>query len=180
MPNNIIYTHRFSTPLGDMVACATEQGLCLLEFLNTQRLEREQHDLMRLLNARLLAGENEFIRQTQAELHDYFSGSLKTFSVPLHTPATPFQQKVWDTLQTIPFGQTVSYQEQAERMGRAAAVRAVANANGQNRVSIIIPCHRVIGKDGSLTGYGGGLQRKQWLLAHECGEHIYAADLFSV
>ena len=86
---------------------------------------------------------------------------------------------MWQALQTIPYGKTVSYQEQANRIGKPTAVRAVANANGANRVSIIIPCHRVIGADGSLTGYAGGLQRKQWLLAHERGEQPSDRDLFN-
>lgn len=178
MPQNTICTRIFPSPLGDIIACATEQGLCLLEFVGSKRVEREQQDLQRLLNRRITAEDNGHLAQAEEELREYFAGARRQFDVPLHTPSTPFQAAVWAALQKIPYGATASYQEQAERIGKPAAVRAVANANGQNRVSIIIPCHRVIGKDGSLTGYGGGLQRKQWLLAHERGGAAGRPDLF--
>ncbi|MDO4227531.1 methylated-DNA--[protein]-cysteine S-methyltransferase [Neisseria sp.] len=174
----MIYTRMFHGPLGKMIACATEQGLCLLEFVGSKRIEREQRDLQCLLKRRLLAGNNRHLEQTEVELREYFAGERRQFDVALHTPSTPFQALVWAALQQIPYGGTVSYQEQAARIGRPSAVRAVANANGQNRVSIIIPCHRVIGSDGSLTGYGGGLQRKQWLLEHEGGFKPHSDDLF--
>ena len=103
------------------------------------------------------------------------------FTVALDTPGTDFQRHVWAALRDIPFGTTTHYQALAARINKPAAVRAVAAANGANRVSILIPCHRVIGKDGALTGYGGGLQRKAWLLAHERGERDDALpDLFAV
>ena len=131
------------------------------------------------------AGYDAQLSETQrAELTEkfpqfpLFAGSLHTFNVALHTPSTPFQAAVWQGLQQIPYGKTASYREQAERLGRPTAVRAVANANGQNRVSIIIPCHRVIGADGSLTGYAGGLQRKAWLLQHEQGMQAAFGGLF--
>lgn len=163
----MIYTQIFHGPLGKMIACATEQGLCLLEFVGSTRIEREQQELQRLLKRHLVAGSNSHLEQTEAELREYFVGTRRQFGIALHTPSTPFEALVWTELQQIPYGETVSYQEQAARIGKPSAVRAVANANGKNRVSIIIPCHRVIGADGSLTGYGGGLQRKQWLLEHE-------------
>ena len=101
------------------------------------------------------------------EIEEYFEGSRKDFSVNLHTPGTDFQQRVWNALLNIPYGTTSTYQQQAERLKRPTAVRAIASANGYNRISIVVPCHRVIGKDGSLTGNGGGLERKKWLLEHE-------------
>ena len=113
----------------------------------------------------------------QIQLGEYFQGTRREFSVPLHAPGSPFQRRVWNALQTIPYGETTHYQALAEQLGNPAAVRAVAAANGANRLSILIPCHRVIGKDGSLTGYGGGLQRKQWLLDHEKGRHQVQPDL---
>ena len=113
----------------------------------------------------------------QTQLGEYFQGTRREFSVPLHAPGSPFQRRVWNALQTIPYGETTHYQALAEQLGKPAAVRAVAAANGANRLSILIPCHRVIGKDGSLTGYGGGLQRKQWLLDHEQGRHQVQPDL---
>ena len=113
----------------------------------------------------------------QIQLGEYFQGTRREFSVPLHAPGSPFQRRVWNALQTIPYGETTHYQALAEQLGKPAAVRAVAAANGANCLSILIPCHRVIGKDGSLTGYGGGLQRKQWLLDHEQGRHQVQPDL---
>jgi methylated-DNA-[protein]-cysteine S-methyltransferase len=104
------------------------------------------------------------------ELDLYFQGRLKVFATPLETIGTAFQQQVWNALLTIPYGETRSYKEQAQQLGNPKAVRAVAAANGQNKVSILIPCHRVIGSDGKLTGYAGGLNRKQSLLALERGE----------
>jgi len=150
-----------------MFVCASEQGVCLLEFAVSQRNEREFAELQRLLGSRILAGENDHTRQAESEIGEYFAGTRQQFGVALHLPGTAFQQQVWQALQTIPYGDTTSYQQQADRLGKPAAIRAVAGANGANRVAIIVPCHRVIGKDGSLTGYGGGLQRKAWLLAHE-------------
>lgn len=163
----VILISRLTSPLGPMYACATPQGICLLEFTDRRMLETEFRDLQKRLNAVILAGENEHIRQVRTELEAYFAGSRTSFDVSLDAPGTAFQQAVWDALQLIPYGATRSYQEQAEVLNRPDAVRAVASANGHNRISIIIPCHRVIGKDGHLTGYGGGLERKRWLLDHE-------------
>lgn len=163
----VILRSEVQTPIGPMVACATDLGLCLLEFTDRRRLEAAVVDLQQRLKAVIVNGENEHITQAKAELAEYFAGQRTSFSVPLHTPTTPFRQQVWDTLVQIPFGATASYAEQAHRLGKPKAVRAVANANGHNRVAIIIPCHRVIGSDGSLTGYAGGLHRKEWLLTHE-------------
>ena len=160
----VINIVRFSTKLGAMFACATQQGVCLLEFAERRMLETEFQDLSKRLNAVILPGQNELLTRVQDEVYAYLAGELRQFTVPLHTPGTEFQQSVWRLLREIPYGQTWSYAEEAERLGKPKAVRAVANANGQNRVAIIIPCHRVIGSDGSLTGYGGGLPRKQYLL----------------
>lgn len=162
-----IVMERFDTPLGPMFAAATEQGLCLLEFTDRRMLETELRDLQKRLNKRIAYGSNPHTRQARAELDEYFSGERTGFLVSLDAPGTQFQQQVWDALQTIPFGETASYAAQAKRIGKPDAVRAVARANGMNRIAIIIPCHRVIGKNGSLTGYGGGLERKRWLLRHE-------------
>jgi len=101
------------------------------------------------------------------QLTEYFCGTRRHFDLPLDAAGTIFQQEAWSALQQIPYGQTRTYQQQAAVIGRPAAVRAVGTANGRNPISIIVPCHRVIGANGSLTGYGGGLNAKQWLLAHE-------------
>lgn len=163
----IILISRTNTRLGPMFICSTDKGICLLEFTDRRMLESEFNDLQNRLQATILAGENEHTAQLKTELEEYFSGKRKTFTVPLDTPGTEFQRSVWNVLQDIPYGKTCSYQEQAEQIQNPKAIRAVATANGMNRISIVIPCHRVIGKDGSLTGYGGGLDRKRWLLDHE-------------
>ncbi len=107
------------------------------------------------------------IQQCKDELDEYFSRGRKFFTVPLHPEGTTFQNKVWAELQEIPFGTTISYTELSQRIGDLKAIRAVGLANGQNPIAIIIPCHRVIGKDGNLVGYAGGLDKKEWLLEHE-------------
>ncbi|MEO0333542.1 MAG: methylated-DNA--[protein]-cysteine S-methyltransferase, partial [Bacteroidota bacterium] len=164
---DVILTNRITTPLGPMLVGATSRGACLLEFTDRKMLETELRDLQRLLNTRIIIGENQHITQVRSELAEYFRGARQQFDITLDTPGTDFQQMVWRLLRQIPFGSTRSYQQQAEEIGRPQAIRAVASANGHNRISIVVPCHRVIGKDGSLTGYGGGLERKRWLLAFE-------------
>lgn len=163
----VINITRLETPLGSMFACATDEGVCLLEFTDRKMLETELKWLSRHLNANIVQGANKHFRQLEMELQEYFDGKRKEFTVPLFLPGTDFQRSVWEMLRTIPFGTTRSYKVQAIRLERPEAIRAVANANGMNRISIIIPCHRVIGEDGQLTGYGGGLHRKQWLLEFE-------------
>ncbi|MEX2444671.1 MAG: methylated-DNA--[protein]-cysteine S-methyltransferase [Alkalispirochaeta sp.] len=162
-----ILVDRFTTPLGPMFACATKSGLCLLEFVDRRMLESEFEDLQRRLDGRIMPGENQFIQQAKHEIAEYFAGVRTEFTVPLHTPGTEFQNRVWTALRTIAIGRTSTYQEQARSIGNGKAVRAVARANEMNRIAIIIPCHRVIDKDGSLVGYAGGLERKRWLLNHE-------------
>jgi AraC family transcriptional regulator of adaptative response/methylated-DNA-[protein]-cysteine methyltransferase len=147
-----------------MFACASKKGICLLEFTDRRMLETEFKDLRKRLNAVILPGENPHLDHVQSEMKEYFAGKRKTFTVPLDTPGTEFRQLVWRGLQDIPYGETRSYKQQAVALGNPKAVRAVASANGHNRITVIIPCHRVIGSDGSLTGYGGGLHRKKWLL----------------
>lgn len=164
---NIIDLKRMETPLGTMLACATDQGICLLEFTDRKMLETELTTIARLLNATIIQGDNKHIDLLEVQLAEYFEGNRQDFSIPLHTPGTDFQNKVWEALQHIPYGQTKSYKEQAIAIGKPDSIRAVANANGMNRISILIPCHRVIGSDGQLTGYGGGLWRKKYLLELE-------------
>ncbi|SEV96186.1 AraC family transcriptional regulator, regulatory protein of adaptative response / methylated-DNA-[protein]-cysteine methyltransferase [Chitinophaga sp. YR573] len=163
----VINITRLETPLGTMFACAVEQGICLLEFTDRKMLETELKTLAKRLNANIILGANRHFDLLKQELDEYFEGKRKQFTVPLFTPGTAFQQLVWKTLQTIPYGATHSYKQQSIAINNPEAVRAVANANGMNRISIIIPCHRVIGEDGKLMGYGGGLFRKKWLLDME-------------
>jgi AraC family transcriptional regulator of adaptative response/methylated-DNA-[protein]-cysteine methyltransferase len=163
----ILLIQRFTTPLGPMFVCASEQGVCLLEFTDRRMLETEFRDLQQRLNAEILVGENQHSQKAIREIGEYFAGTRRQFTIPLHTPATVFQLRVWELLQAIPYGETSNYQNQALILGNPNAIRAVARANGMNRVAIVIPCHRVIGKDGSLVGYAGGLERKRWLLDFE-------------
>lgn len=164
---HVIVIHRFTTPLGPMFACASSRGICLLEFVDRRMLETEFKDLQRLLQARILAGENQHTRQAELEVSEYFAGTRQQFKLALDTPGSKFQQSVWQALRAIPYGSTASYAKQAEKLGKPQAVRAVAGANGANRVAIVIPCHRVEAENGELTGYGGGVARKQWLIEHE-------------
>ena len=150
-----------------MIAGAVEKGICLLEFNDRRMLNTELRDLRKFFNTEISEGRNPHIENLRIQLDEYFSGRRKVFDLNLVTPGTEFQKSVWQELLRIPFGTTRSYQEQANALGKAGSIRAVANANGMNRIAIIIPCHRVIGSDGSLTGYGGGLKRKRWLLDHE-------------
>jgi AraC family transcriptional regulator of adaptative response/methylated-DNA-[protein]-cysteine methyltransferase len=119
------------------------------------------------MQATVVEGICRYITELQEQLNEYFASQRKEFTLPLVVQGTDFQRRTWKTLQTVPYGKTISYKQQAEMIGIPKAVRAVANANGNNRISIIIPCHRVIGSDGTLTGYGGGLWRKKWLLEFE-------------
>ena len=165
--SQLIVTTRILTPLGPMLAGANDGGICLLEFIDRRMLETEIRRLSRLLNAEFVPGFSQHFETLNIQLEEYFVGKRREFDLPLVLTGTPFQQKVWRGLQKILFGSTRSYKEQAEAIGLPNAVRAVARANGENRIAVIIPCHRVIGADGKLTGYGGGLWRKQWLLNHE-------------
>lgn len=162
-----IKVREISTPIGKMLAGATIEGLCLLEFCDRDSLDQEINDLEKYLNAVTCDGSNRYIDQVEKELAEYFEGTRQEFNVELLTPGTVFQQKVWAHLRKIPYGKTITYSEQAERIGDIKSIRAVAHANGCNRISIIIPCHRVIGKSGKMTGYGGGVNRKQSLLLLE-------------
>ena len=155
---------RILTPLGPMIAAASEAALHLLEFTDRRMLETQLERLGQRTGAVLAPGTNAILEQTQAELAEYFDGARTAFAVPLDPAATDFQKTAWLALQAIPFGETRSYGDQATMIDRPTAVRAVARANGDNPIAIIVPCHRVVGSDGKLTGYGGGLHRKQFLL----------------
>jgi len=163
----MIKISKIETPLGDMIAGATDEGICLLEFNDRKTLPEEYNDLKKLLNTSIEDGETKHLKTLRKQLKEYFDGRRKEFTLPLVTPGSAFQQEVWKELQNIPFGTTRSYHEQSVSLGNPASIRAVANANGMNRIAILIPCHRVIGSDGRLVGYGGGLRRKKWLLDHE-------------
>ena len=167
--SGVILINRLTTPLGPMFVCASNTGICLLEFTDRKQLETEFRDLQRHFRSEILIGENQHIQQLKSELQEYFEGSRKTFDVNLDAPGTAFQVSAWNALNEIPYGSTSTYAQQAARLGNAKAFRAIARANGANRISIVIPCHRIIGKDGSLTGYSGGVERKRWLIDFEKG-----------
>ena len=173
----MITTTKIETELGIMIAGAVDEGICLLEFSDRRMLNTEYKDLSRYLKTSVREGESSHFKTLIKQLKEYFEGSRKEFSVQLVTPGTEFQKAVWKELMNIPYGTTRSYHEQSVAMGKPDSIRAVANANGMNRISIIIPCHRVIGSDGHLTGYGGGLKRKKWLLDHEKKYSGKAAEL---
>ncbi len=164
---NILSFERFTTPLGPMIVIGNDEGIFLLEFTDRRMLETELKQFEKLFKCPILPGTNKHIKELKNQLNEYFEGKRKKFDVPLIIFGTDFQKKAWEALGKIPYGVTRSYKTQAEAMGHPRAVRAVGTANGQNRIAIIIPCHRVIGENGKLTGYGGGLWRKQWLLNHE-------------
>jgi len=164
---NVIFVARLSTPLGMMMAAALHDELCLLEFCDRRMLAAELDSLKKHFRATFITAHCSLFDDLQKQLGEYFSGERREFSLPLRLSGTPFQEAVWRALLTIPYGTTRSYGEQARSIGKTTAVRAVARANGMNKIAIIVPCHRVIGSDGGLTGYGGGLERKQWLLNHE-------------
>ena len=163
----IINLTRIETDMGTMVACATDQGICLLEFSDRKMLETELKHLVTSLKSSIVQGDNKYFKPLTDQLNLYFQGKLQNFDLPLHLIGTSFQKQVWEVLLQIPYGTTSSYAKQAQLLNKPTATRAVANANGMNKIAIIIPCHRVIGSDGSLTGYGGGLWRKQKLLELE-------------
>src|SRR6185436_2819206 len=150
-----------------LLAAANEEGVCLLEFTDRRMLERNLDTIRKRFQCAMVPGRDKWLTQLRGELEEYFAGRRQDFTVPLSLHGTPFQEKVWRELRSIPFGKTISYEELALRIGQPTAQRAVARANSMNRICILIPCHRVIGKDGTLTGYGGGLWRKRLLLELE-------------
>jgi AraC family transcriptional regulator of adaptative response/methylated-DNA-[protein]-cysteine methyltransferase len=159
-----IVTTVVRTPLGPLLAAATPGALCLLEFADESGRAARTSEVEKLFGCAAVPGTNEHLTRLAAELAEYFAGRLRHFTVRLAYPGTPFQEAVWGQLLRIPYGQTVSYEELARRIGRPGAQRAVGMANHRNRIGIVIPCHRVVNKSGALGGYGGGLWRKQFLL----------------
>ena len=155
------------SPLGPLIAGANDQGVVLLEYTDRRMLEHNLESMRRRLGCGIVPGRHPLLERLDNQLNQFFAGERREFDLPLAARGTPFQERVWQELRRIPYAQTASYDEVAERIGQPTAQRAVARANGMNRICILIPCHRVIGKDGSLTGYGGGLWRKRLLLELE-------------
>ncbi|SDC63378.1 methylated-DNA-[protein]-cysteine S-methyltransferase [Ruegeria marina] len=155
------------TPLGTMIAACDDQRLHLLEFSDRRALPRQLRRLFRAFDGDIGFGRFPLTDRVERQLADFLEGRTERFDLPLALHGTDFSREVWLALMTLPAGKTISYGDLARRVGRAQSVRAVARANGANQIAIIIPCHRVIAADGALTGYGGGLWRKRWLIEHE-------------
>jgi AraC family transcriptional regulator of adaptative response/methylated-DNA-[protein]-cysteine methyltransferase len=158
---------RILSPLGPLVAGATDAGVCLLEFADRRMFETQLASLQRQLGCALVPGRHRLLDELEAQLAAYFARELQRFTLPLETPGTDFQRAVWQGLLAIPYGETVSYEGLAAAIGHPGAQRAIGRANGLNKIAIVIPCHRVIRADGTLCGYGGGLWRKRALLRLE-------------
>lgn len=162
----ITLTH-IDTPLGKMLAGATDDGICLFDFEYRKTMPQIQKRITNHLSDEFQQGEHPHFGLLRSQLDEYFKGDRQVFDLPLVFTGTDFQNRVWHALTQIPFGSTRTYMQQAQVLGDEKAIRAVARANGENCLAIIIPCHRVVGSNGSLTGYAGGLRNKKWLLEHE-------------
>lgn len=167
MGTDKIMTMTYAAPCGTLILGSYRDRLCLCDWLVENHRERVDRRLHRILRTEFEEGKSAVTERAAAELDEYFAGVRHQFDIPLLFVGTEFQKKVWNDLLTIPYGKTISYGEMARRMGLPRAVRAVANANGANSISIFVPCHRVIGSDGRPTGYGGGLTAKEFLLELE-------------
>lgn len=157
-----------STPCGELVLASADGKLCLCDWNGKPCAEKNRRRLQRLLRAEFTEEPSEVIHLAETQLDEYFAGKRKTFDIPLQTVGTDFQKQVWDVLRKIPFGETKTYKDISVQVGNAKGIRAVAQAIGANGISIIIPCHRVIGSDRSLTGFAGGMEAKRILLELEC------------
>lgn len=163
-----LYYRFLDSPVGPMIAMASDNGVVLLEFLDTiETITKEVNDLRARYGFALSRQDHPCLDTVQQQMDAYFAGQRQTFELALDAPGTTFDETVWAHLQRIPYGRTCSYGDLAKDIGNGAHARIVGTANHRNRISIVIPCHRVIGADGSLTGYGGGLPRKRWLLEFE-------------
>lgn len=166
---NKIFIQHYNSPCGKLFLGSIGGDLCLCNWTNEKHPGRVDKRLKQLLQADYEETPSQVTQEAARQLDEYFRRERTTFDIPLRFAGTPFQLKVWQLLLMIPYGQTISYGEMARRLGIPQSVRAVANANGANAISIIAPCHRVVGSDGSLTGFGGGIEAKRYLLALEAG-----------
>lgn len=167
MIKQTIYLAYFDSPIWVLTLWALNNGLCMLEFEHGKNAKHKLQELRKYLDLEVVEKENHILKETKKQLQEYFEWKRKTFEIPLLTFGTAFQKASWKTLQKIPYGETWSYKQEAEKVGSPKAVRAVGSANGKNRIGIFIPCHRVIGNDGGLGWFGWGLEAKKWLLEHE-------------
>jgi AraC family transcriptional regulator, regulatory protein of adaptative response / methylated-DNA-[protein]-cysteine methyltransferase len=160
----MICIKHIDTPVGKMRIGATDEGICLFDFQYRRSIDNIMKRIETHIGDKFAEGAHPYFDKLEEQIGEYFLGARKEFDLPLHFAGTPFQKSVWEGLLKISYGETRSYKQQSIFLGNEKAIRAVAGANGENGIAIIVPCHRVIGEDGSLTGYGGGLQRKKWLL----------------
>lgn len=167
--DTVIHYTRIPSPVGPLLLAADTNGLRLIEFHESRHPLRRDGDWQQ--------GDNDVLATTRTQLDEYFAGVRRTFDLPLALRGTAFQKDVWKTLATILYGETISYAQLASRVGKPTAMRAVGAANGRNPLPIVLPCHRVIGADGSLTGFGGGLPTKRQLLVLEGA--LPGGDLFA-
>ena len=163
----ILHAAWFQTKLGPMIAISDQHALYVLDFFDRSKIDQLIIQAATHVNAQIIPGLSAPILSVAQELKEYFAGTLNTFATPVHLTGTEFQESAWQELLRVPYGATRSYKEQSIALHKGTAFRAVANANGANKLSIIIPCHRIISSDGTLGGYGGGIQRKKFLLDHE-------------
>ncbi len=165
--HRLLYAERLTTPLGRMLAIADDDGLHVLDFVDRRGLERKLITLRQRRKVVVVPGRHPVLEQTAKQIAEYFTGVRKHFELPLTPLGSDWERSAWSHLRQIPYGQTESYGQMASALGRPGSARAIGRANGLNYLAIVIPCHRVIAANGQLTGYGGGLWRKQWLLDHE-------------
>ncbi len=168
---NTIYVQSFKSPVGEILLGSYKGRLCMADWRYRKMRDSIDNRLQKSLNAEYIQSDTEVLNVTRMQLEEYFEGTRKTFDIPLLMIGTEFQKSVWQGLMEIPYGKKASYLELAKNIGHEKAVRAVATANGANAISILIPCHRIIGSDGSLTGYAGGLPAKKKLL--ELESHLF-------
>lgn len=167
LANNFIVIKHFDFPCGEMILGSFDEKLCLCDWADGRRRVSVDQRLQKCLKAEYVEGYSDVIEKARQQLDEYFLSKRREFDIPLLFVGTEFQKKVWNELLKILYGTAISYGDLAKRIGMSKSVRAVANANAVNAISIIAPCHRVIGSNGSLTGYGGGLERKRFLLEFE-------------
>lgn len=160
----VVNTQLYDSPCGELLLAAVEDELCLCDWTNSRRAETNRQRVAKSLDAKFVNSDSEVLNKTINELNEYFAGERRTFDIPLRLVGTAFQTRVWNALLAIPYDARYTYLYIAKKIGKPKAVRAVAQAIGANGISILVPCHRIIGSDSSLTGYAGGVKAKQWLL----------------
>ena len=163
----IIHSQLYSSPIGTLQIGATKDSLLFIEYDDSPNSAKKVQSVAKALSATIENNPSPYHSVVTAQLDEYFSGIRTEFSLHLQTIGTDFQQSVWQSLRTIPYGTTTTYKEQSLALNNPSAIRAIASTNAKNCVNIVIPCHRVVGTNGSLTGYSGGIWRKRWLLDFE-------------